>query len=898
MKDRLSIHLENGQSEVREAVTVLRNGGTASQSGLVGITNAAYDAETGSPYIPETIFNIQSTGDSNVRFSSGPSKDYRSSLELLGVGNTRASGLHFCYDPQFDDSYIDADSGYGTYEPCVNPNGTDKTVADFSLIRPSGQEGMEFSHISLSERGYVSIGLTRVHEQRHFEANAPLTIAYMCDDHQDSGTISIHEQASAPTTHTNFGKVYVKPYSVGGRSQALYFKDDSGFETNLVLSQDLDPQSSTDGLIFGDTYGNTFGGWHTPASRTIGSSEVTKNTFYGYGAGHTLDTISTWSTFIGYHTGSGMETSNRNTVVGVESAYGYSNVYNSVILGPNNLYQTSEDITPDPISKIILIGRDLYTNDIPEDGTLAIGEGSNPLITGKVTSPDKYFTINDAYFSILEENRTELKVSTEFDSLFQRDNVNVEIIDYNRDGSDHAQDAIRFNFTNADGASDTIFQIEPRLGPLSNTPNYEPSTGYFAQLDGDLRIKGSIRFQDGTSLDGISDFEILPTFGATGINKVLDTSSSTNYFVLNYSSLQLAGNLSSNIESDNTYVAVQVDGSSSSKVGKLSLQGLSNYISSGNSSISENCNVLITNSDNQPLVNTSSNANSVMIGCDVAYGCSGQYNSIMIGSNAGSNATVSNPSLSTPFNNIFLGPYAGADSNDTSYSICIGPNAGRDSDDSQDCVFVGNNAGLYSTQTGSIGIGKFALQGTQSSSEGGIGNIEINAGIDDSERFFYDPDNLALSYRLSINKTIAGRTDRRNISIGDARLSPTAPLEVRYDDTVGHSSNPTIDGNKVLQSWYCNDTLVAYVDCNGQFQNETSSPSSFIKEGTLDGTLAAAGGINSPTTATLSVYENGVDTTENITITNRDANLGPVGATTYIIAMKIGTEWRPMWVSC
>ena len=208
MKDRLSIHLENGQSEVREAVTVLRNGGTASQSGLVGITNAAYDAETGSPYIPETIINIQSTGDSNVRFSSGPSKDYRSSLELLGVGNTRASGLHFCYDPQFDDSYIDADSGYGTYEPCVNPNGTDKTVADFSLIRPSGQEGMEFSHISLSERGYVSIGLTRVHEQRHFEANAPLTIAYMCDDHQDSGTISIHEQASAPTTHTNFGKVY------------------------------------------------------------------------------------------------------------------------------------------------------------------------------------------------------------------------------------------------------------------------------------------------------------------------------------------------------------------------------------------------------------------------------------------------------------------------------------------------------------------------------------------------------------------------------------------------------------------------------------------------------------------------------------------------------------------
>ena len=73
MRDRLSIHLDNGQSDIREAVTVLRNGGTASQSGLVGITNAAYDPNTETAYIPETIFNVQSTGDSNIRFSSGPS---------------------------------------------------------------------------------------------------------------------------------------------------------------------------------------------------------------------------------------------------------------------------------------------------------------------------------------------------------------------------------------------------------------------------------------------------------------------------------------------------------------------------------------------------------------------------------------------------------------------------------------------------------------------------------------------------------------------------------------------------------------------------------------------------------------------------------------------------------
>lgn len=345
-------------------------------------------------------------------------------------------------------------------------------------------------------------------------------------------------------------------------------------------------------------------------------------------------------------------------------------------------------------------------------------------------------------------------------------------------------------------------------------------------------------------------------------------------------------------------MAVQLDGTGSSSVGKMSLQGLADYVSSGASSIAENCNIIISNAENELNINAAANTRSVMIGCDVAYGASGQYNSIMIGSAAGANATVSNPSLSTPFNNIFIGPAAGQNSNDTAYAICIGASAGKNSDDATDCVFVGNSAGLDSTQDKSIGIGKFALKGGTSESEGGVGNIEINAGFADGDRLFSSPEALGLDYRVSINKTIAGRTDRRNISIGDGRLSPTAPLEVRYDDTVGHNNNPEMDGSKVLQSWYCNDTLVAYLNCDGQLIPQTSSPTSFIKEGILDGTLSAAGGINSPSTATLSVYENGTDTTENITVTNRDANLGPISATTYVIVMKMGDEWRPMWVSC
>ncbi len=899
MKDRLSIHIDNGESNIREAVTILRNGGTTSQSGIVGITNATYDASTGSPTVPATILNVQSTGNSDIRFSSGPSIFYRSSLELLGNGNSRASGLHICYDPSLDNAYISG--GYYGNTPCVNPGVVDKTVADFSLIRASGTNGIEFSHISLSERGYVSLGLTRSGSTRKFEANAPLTIAYMCDGHQDSGTISIHEQASAPTTHSDFGKIYVKPYSIGGRTQALYFKDDGGTETNLVLSQDLEPTDSLDGLIYGDSFGNTYGGWYTCATR-VGDSNTRYNTYYGYGAGFHLGSAgqAEQNTLIGYLTGSGLQpASTYNTSIGSNNLKNYTQASRNVIIGDNNL---SNDSTPQAgsIYDVILIGRNLYKNDLPDEGTLAIGSGSSPLILGNIKSGSKFFSVVNGYLSVITDNETEFKVNTSFDNTYSINTVNLNIIDYDKSGSEPAQDNFKINFVNSDGLTNTLLQLDPSGTPLSNTPSYQVASPArpFAQLDADFRLKGAIRFQDGTSLSGLADVDLLPTVATSGISKVLQTSNNTKYFVLNYSSLNLAGSISNNIRTDNTFIAVQLEGSGSSKVGKMSLQGLADYVSSGISSIGENCNILISNPENELSVNTSANARSVMIGCDVAFGCSGQYNSIMIGSYAGANATVSNPSLSTPFNNIFIGPSAGESSNNTSYAICIGDSAGKNSDSAQECVFIGNSAGLNSTLTSSIGIGKNALRGGLSASEGGVGNIEIVAGLSDSERFFYNSANLALSNRLAINKTIAGRMDLRNISIGDARLSPTAPLEVRYDDTVGHSGNPILNSKKVIQTWYCNDTLVAYMNCDGNIINNTNNTSSLFVEGKTTSSLAAASAINNPTTATLAVYENGTATGGVITLTNRDTNLGPVNSNTYVVAIKLGSEYRPIWVSC
>ena len=169
--DRFSTHIYNNQSGVLEAVTILRSGATPERSGLFGITNIV--RSSGSlPILPETIFNVQASGGCDIRFSSRSghldNKDgewfSRTALELLGNGNTRSSGLHISYNPSGDGATLG------------------NTVADFSLIRPSGTTGREIGFMSVSESGYVGIGYTK--------DNSVVGITYMQDD--GNGNESLH----------------------------------------------------------------------------------------------------------------------------------------------------------------------------------------------------------------------------------------------------------------------------------------------------------------------------------------------------------------------------------------------------------------------------------------------------------------------------------------------------------------------------------------------------------------------------------------------------------------------------------------------------------------------------------------------------------------------------------
>ena len=170
-------------------------------------------------------------------------------------------------------------------------------------------------------------------------------------------------------------------------------------------------------------------------------------------------------------------------------------------------------------------------------------------------------------------------------------------------------------------------------------------------------------------------------------------------------------------------------------------------------------------------------------------------------------------------------------------------------------------------------------------------NIEIITGLSDSERLLHKSritDNT--SNKLVIQKVIAGDHGKRNVSVGDAILDPDAPLSVRRDSIV-HVGN----GNNYIQTWYCDDTLIASLDCDGNFDTAGSST---VSEGILTSNLSApSASATDVATATIDVYKDGAFTGESLTIHNRDKSLTAT-AGVFVVVQKIGSEYRPVWVGC
>jgi len=851
MKDRLSVHINNGQSDVFEAVTVLRNGGTVSQSGLVGITNITHTTSE-NPIVPETILNVQSDTDCDTRLTS-TAANKRTSIQLLSHSNTRTSGVELSY------------------------GGSSKTF-DVSLIKPSGSQGTSSGIISVSDNGVV-IGSTHLdYSSRVTTPSSPLVIS---QNSSNSGTVSLRQQSNSPSAADNFGSLFVKEYYVDEvQGNALFYKDPSGVELNLAQN----PQDVASNLVFHDIYGNTFAGKESPLNRGNLPTNTSHNTSLGYRAMQQIDNNSDWNVAIGslslsyltdgafsniavgYNAGRGITTGDYNIAIGGQSEY-YSNGSRNTTLG----YLAGGNSTH---NDCIVIGHQAGHNTSVPDATLLIGTGTLPLISGSFS--DKTLTVRDGSLSC--QNSTE--------SIGLKNHLTtgvLEIVDRDNDNFNSLTTTMSIVFTTSDKESGVLMNFKHDADPMSTVPAYHDTPDRpYAELNGDLRLLGDIKFSDGTYLSSASSIGVQ---GGTGI--VLSTyHDGVTSYSLDFERLSNALDIHSDIDTQNSFIAISVPSGVDSPVTRLSVQGLTDLVESGFASVGENCNMLFT--DVEGSIDTTKNKNSVFIGCGTAAAATGWKDGVFIGTQAGKGATTPNGSLpavgiDTPV--VFIGNAAGFDADNVTEAIFIGNEAGKNSSGAEESIFIGPNAGTNSNFKYSIGIGKNALFGGLAT-EGGSGNIEMTTAVHGDSRLFYGVDT---SNKVNIGNVVAGDMENKKISIGNATLSPTAVLDVRYDSADGH------DGSEYIQTWKNDDDItcaVSTVACSGFMQsdpNDSSKIRPIFMDGKTDEEIAVAA------TGTVSIYSGGVDTVEDIEVVNRGNNTIATGK--FVVVVKVGCEYRPIELS-
>ena len=738
-EDRLIIAAYDDTVEPLNALTVMRS----DDPGLVGISDIENAAHI---ILPETIFNIQSTGESIIRNTTWGTT-HKTSLQLLADQNNplniTSEGVELEYTAA-------------------------QRRADISLW----DDGANKIVISLDTENKF-VGLHKI------DPNELLTLGSGLDT--AGPVISMEERDDPPIIHDDYGKLYIKPKtSIVNQTQSVYLLDDDGNEFDLTLNK----YDMNDGrAVYTDDNGNTFAGRLSNKNRSTILPDQTCNTAYGYKALHEITTGDN-NTAIGCKAGWNITTGSKNIIIG-ESADELVGGVSNIIIGHRSVENTEDDISYNIIIGGDGLGETLGDSSGPlpsKDYNFIIGTDEEKIFLHGIMGP------NDSD-RVLKIPKGRLQVTQGKDALQLRHKTGffggglgpAGLIEKLDTDSDPPDGGIVFMFTavDEDYGTSTEYPLlsmrHPTLGFQNScgswSEHYERTRPY-AELRGDLFVAGQIMFCDGTYFDSTTD---LAPVAATGLSSRL--SGGQTHFDLNIEELYVATEsplFEEAVPSDEeSYLAISTSG----YVGKLTIQQLGGYLEPSTPRVLDCHNHIFTSTST---IDLTSNCRNVFAGYRAGHEATGWTDSSFIGSEAGAGATIDyNGAINRAAT--FIGYRAGYDASNVDNAIFIGSQAGNDADGARYSIFIGDSAGDRSSSDRSIGIGDNALAGTA-----GTNNIEITAGVGGSNRIMSD--GADHNNRLAIGTCIAGissLTDRR-VSIGSPNLNPDAVLQVQAHGSETH----------------------------------------------------------------------------------------------------------------
>lgn len=467
--DRFVIGSYHNTSDIVNALTIMK--GTANE-GLVGINNLT----SAKDIIPATSLNIRSDSNAVIRATAENEGATKSALQLMGESNCLVDGFEAAY---------------------LNGSG----LADLSMYKDSGREVYtrfyeEATGIDRRRIGILNTGSGGLHIPNDDHGMVSIGSSY-----NTHASISMRE-------NTNQGILEARPnrsiYFVAVKNKhkqrhTIYMIDGSGNIHDLVVN----PYDITDGRgLYTDPSGNTLGGLYCPDRRDdINGPE--RNTAIGSGCLFSITTGDD-NTAFGANSIRGITTGSRNTVFGTNNAQNITTGTNNIVIG-NNSFNNTQATT----SYNIIIGNDGVGNNSSGNYKLLIGNSGVVLLEGSLgpTNANKYLAMPSG-------GRLLVNDATNSDSIQLRANY-IDVID--RSGNDYPDNTLGFMFHGNNSAE--ILNLNHSANPMSNSPIYfSPIPARpRAQLNGDLRLRGAIRFSDYTSLDSAEFLEDI-TVLQSGVN--------------------------------------------------------------------------------------------------------------------------------------------------------------------------------------------------------------------------------------------------------------------------------------------------------------------------------------------------------------------------------------------
>ncbi len=285
--------------------------------------------------------------------------------------------------------------------------------------------------------------------------------------------ISMFSRPSNPIPASGHGKVFVKDYSKVGdtQSHSLYFMDGSGNVYNLVEGNSCTSDTN-----------KTFSSRENIAIGPFSMQERCSDTFVqNVGIGHYA--LSLVSGINGSY----------NTAVGHGSAQNITTGKYNVSVGHDTLTTASGYV-----SYNIVLGHGIG-DKISDDYNLLIGSsGKLPLMSGHLNSGVLRFPNGNLY----------VDDSTSTNSLLLQNNA-LQLVDIA--GQEFVDDSLSFNFQTPSG-NNNLLSLNHNASGMTETATYSGPTNPrpFAELKGDFKLKGAIRFRDGTSLESATKIQNLP----------------------------------------------------------------------------------------------------------------------------------------------------------------------------------------------------------------------------------------------------------------------------------------------------------------------------------------------------------------------------------------------------